>query len=74
MGISVLPALSRKYGVVLKDLQATAIICLEMPIIPQIHATYNHFQKCWELGQMPQIHISYPNVIPPCPLFHVGLY
>ena len=39
MGISVLPALSRKYGVVLKDLQATAIICLEMPIIPQIHAT-----------------------------------
>ena len=26
------------------------------------------------LGQMPQIHISYPNVIPPCPVFHVGLH
>ena len=26
------------------------------------------------LGQMPQIHISYPKVIPPGPLFNVGLY
>ena len=26
------------------------------------------------LGQIPQIHISYPKVIPPRPLFNVGLF
>ena len=36
---------------------------------------YGHLQSLSKvLGQMPQIHISYPKVIPPRPLFNVGLY